>query len=89
MRGMRFQSADELFAATRDLVARLEREGHDAAAAELLRGYDCLNGLTDGWAQFLESLDRVRATGGKDLGEAERRTLEDIRSDVGRTVYGR
>ena len=42
-----FKSNDEFFAAFRDLVARIEKQGHAGAAQELRTGFSCLNGLTD------------------------------------------
>ena len=43
------------------LLTRLDAGGHAEAAAELRRGFSCLNGLTDGWALFLESIEKVEA----------------------------
>ena len=74
-----FTSLAEYFTAARDLISRLEEGGHRAAAAELDEGYRCLNGLTDGWALFLESIDKVRAERGAALSDDERRQLEDLR----------
>jgi hypothetical protein len=78
---LEFRSADELFEAVRALARRLEETGHASAAAELRAGFGLLNGLTDGWASFLESIDKVRVAR-LPLGPEERRALEDIRSDV-------
>ncbi len=84
---MNFQSTEELLQAARDLIARLEREGHDSAAAELRDGFACLNGLTDGWAMFLESIERVKRSGSKHLDREERRALDAIREDVREIVH--
>ena len=74
-----FTSLTEYFTAARDFIACLEAEGHRVAAAELDEGYRCLNGLTDGWALFLESIDKVRAERGAELSDDERRRLEALR----------
>jgi HAD superfamily hydrolase (TIGR01509 family) len=74
-----FGSLDAYFAAAKDLTARLRSEGHEAAAAELRSGYDCLNGLTDGWALFLASIDTVRRERATALSAEERRELEKLR----------
>lgn len=84
-----FGSAEELFAATRELITTLERQGHAASAAELRAGMGCLNGLTDGWALFLESIERVRAGEAKRFDPAARMALEKIRADVRFAVYRR
>ncbi len=87
--GTRFRSSEELFAATRALVRRLELAGLEEAAAELAEGYACLNGLTDGWALFLESIERVRSEWTDALRPEDRETLEDVLHDVRRHVYGK
>lgn len=84
-----FGSLDGYFAAAKDLIARLEGGGHRAAAAQLRDGYGCLNGLTDGWALFLESIDRVRAEHAAALSDDERRELEELRRVARRMVRRR
>lgn len=56
-----FRSNEEIFQAVRDLSTALESSGHHAAAAELMTGFGYLNGLTDGWELFLDSLERTQA----------------------------
>jgi hypothetical protein len=53
-----FKSNQELLQATRDLTAALEKHGNASAARELRDGMAAINGLTDGWAAFLESVQR-------------------------------
>ena len=73
----------------RAFIAQLERDGHEQAARELREGYGCLNGLTDGWAQFLESIDRVRKTCSAGFNKDERESLKMIRAAAHRAVYRR
>jgi|PlaIllAssembly_1097288.scaffolds.fasta_scaffold948155_2 hypothetical protein len=82
-----YRSTDELFTAARSLFERLEADGHAEAAAELRGGYSCLNGLTDGWAMFLESIDKVRKTRARSFQADDRRALRKIRWTVWRAVY--
>jgi hypothetical protein len=84
-----FQSSEELFQAVRELVDRLEREGRTEAAAELRQGFGCLNGLTDGWALFLESIERVQAGMADQLERDERDVLGAIGRAAHRAVYQR
>ena len=84
-----FQSNEEFFQAVRDLVARLEVKGQHEAAAELRRGLGCLNGLTDGWALLLESIESVGGRASGRLDPAEKRELERIRDAAHRAVYRR
>jgi hypothetical protein len=55
----------------------------------LREGYGCLNGLTDGWAQFLESIDRVRKTSSAGFDKDDRESLKMIRAVAHRAVYRR
>jgi len=84
-----FHSLDELFQAVRDLMAALEAKGHAAAAAELREGFSCLNGLTDGWAMFLDSIERVRRDKSLRLDREDKKALDRIRGDVWKIVYRR
>jgi hypothetical protein len=79
----------EYFAAVRTFIAKLEADGHEQAARELREGYGCLNGLTDGWAQFLESIDRVRKTCSAGFDKDDRESLKMIRAVAYRAVYRR
>jgi len=56
-----FKSDKEIFAAAERLVAALEDGGFDDAAVTVRAGYALLNGLTDGWADFLRALEKARA----------------------------
>jgi hypothetical protein len=84
-----FQSNEEFFQAVADLMARLEAGGHPQAAAELREGFGCLNGLTDGCALFLESIQRVQATHARRFARDEQKALETIRRAAHRAVYRR
>ena len=81
-----FGSLGGYFAAVRELVARLEADGLREAADELAAGYRELNGLTDGWALFLDSVERVRRKWGGDLTAADRRRLAELRAFARRAV---
>jgi hypothetical protein len=81
------QSNEELFQAVRDLVGRLEASGRAAAAAELAEGFRCINGLTDGWASFLESIDTVRAAHATGLVATDLETLEQLRDAAYEAVH--
>jgi hypothetical protein len=84
-----FQSDQEYFQAVEDLMAKLELEGHQQAADELRSGYRCLNGLTDSWAQFLESIEQVHTTCSARFGEDDQQTLEAIRAAAHKAVHRR
>ena len=73
----------------RAFIAKLERDGHEQAALELRYGYGCLNGLTDGWAQFLESIDRVGKFCSTGFDTDDRESLKMIRAVAHRAVYRR
>lgn len=85
----RFKSSDELFQAARDLIARLEAQGQQEAATELRAGFGCLSGLTDGWALFLESIEKVRAADARRFDPDEKRALDALRAAVRSAVHRR
>jgi hypothetical protein len=84
-----FRSYEELFQTVRDLIAALEAGGQAQAAATLRDGFRCLNGLTDGWALFLESIEKVRITEAKGLAREHRKALEAVRDAAHAAVYRR
>ena len=84
-----FDSNEQFFQAVRDLIIRLEAAGHHPAAAELKAGFGCINGLTDGAALFLESIEKVQASWGDQLAREDRTALEAIRAAVHTAVYRR
>ena len=84
-----FESSQDLFAAVTDLMKRLEAGGHVQAVAEIRDGYRCLNGLTDGWALFLESIEKVEATHAARWPRDEQNALKLIRESVRDAVRGR
>ena len=84
-----FQSNEEFFQTVEALIASLELAGNQRAADEVRDGYRCLNGLTDGSALFLESLERVQSTQSDGLSREDRQTLERLRAAVHRAVYRR
>ena len=81
------QSNEEFFQTVKELISKLELNGHQDAASQLRDGYSCLNGLTDGWAHFLESIDSVLANATKGFDQADRQALKVIRVAVHKTVY--
>lgn len=83
-----FESSQQLLEAVVDLMIRLEASGHSQAAAEIRAGYRCLDGLTDGWALLLESIEKVETTQAPRWPRAEQETLKLIRKAVHKAVYG-
>lgn len=53
-------SNDELFAEIKNLICALEVKGSKSSALKLRDGMSSVNGLTDGWASFLDSIESVR-----------------------------
>jgi hypothetical protein len=86
---LRFRSNEALFAAVRELAAQLELAGDAIAAAELRNGLGYLNGLTDGWAHFLDSIERIEATHAAKFSREAREALADIRAAAHTAVYRR
>jgi len=83
-----FRSSEEFLRAVRDLIARLDAAGHVDAAAELRDGLRSIDGLTDGAARFLASVERVRSSAAARWAPEDREALAAIRSASHRAVYG-
>jgi hypothetical protein len=81
-----YASHDALFEATRDLAAQMQSANHASAAAELLSGLGAVNGLTDGWALFLESVERAGSQA-EALPPAQAAELSAIRAGVRKAVF--
>ena len=54
-----YSSNEELFAEINLLIGHLAAAGLDTAAQDLRTGLSSLNGLTDGWALLMQSIERV------------------------------
>jgi len=81
-----YESNDEFFQAIRSLAARMEKDGHAEAARELRDGFACLNGLTDGWAMLLDSVNKVLAGHGKALAPADAAELKQMSRSIKKIV---
>ncbi len=84
-----FHSTEEFLATLRGLMDRIEKQGNTAAAQELRSGFACLNGLTDGWALLVESMERTVAAHRHAIGKAEMQELRDLLKVVRKAVYRR
>lgn len=89
MASRKFASSEELFQVVRDLVDRLRRSGFLEAGDQLQEGFGCLNGLTDGWALFWESVRKVQAATRGKLGREEAALLEAVEVAARRAVRRR
>ena len=84
-----FANNQEFFQFVRESILRLHRSGHSTAALRLSDGFRLMNGLTDGWADFLESVQGVQSEFGQALPPEERDALEVIRAAAYGVVYHR
>jgi hypothetical protein len=84
-----FKSNEEFFVTLRDLIDRIEKQGNIAAAQELRSGFACLNGLTDGWALLMESMERTIAANKGKIDKLDMLELCAMRRIVSKVVYRR
>lgn len=84
-----FRSSGELFSAVDRLICALEDGRHAEAASSVRRGFAALNGLTDGWAEFLAGLERAEEQLPPSAAAGLRRGLKDLIAAAGYAVYGR
>ena len=80
---------DQLFQMADGLTASLDARGHVEAAERLREGKGLLNGLTDGWALFLETIDAVLSSQGGRLGPSDIKVLRALRGAVRKRVHGK
>lgn len=71
----------------RSLSHSLARDGHRSAATMLNDGLASINGLTDGWATFLESVENVQNAYGRELTTIDADRLERIRNTAYAVVH--
>jgi len=77
-----FKSNEEFWQAVNGLIADLEKSGNAPAADELKNGKSLVTGLTDGWADFLESIEKVKKQYSPQLDSTQRATLKKIHRQV-------
>jgi len=82
-----YESNEEFFGALRELIEKLDRDAHQHAAEELRRGFSCLNGLTDGWALLMESIDRTLAEDSDTMQSVYSDELKAMLRAVKKAVY--
>lgn len=84
---MSFQSNHEFFDYVRSLIHSLARDGHRSAATMLNDALASINGLTDGWATFLDSVENVQNAYGRELTAIDADRLERIRNTAYAVVH--
>jgi hypothetical protein len=82
-----FKSHEEFWRTVHDFIAALEVSGDSPAADELKRGMSAVTGLTDGWADFLESIEKVKVQHASQLDSSQQATLKNIHRAVYQRVY--
>jgi hypothetical protein len=65
----------------------MEKSGQMEAAKEISSGFACINGLTDGWALFMDSIGEVQAKYGSRLPADQSSDLKTIQRIVKKVVY--
>ena len=82
-----FKSNEEFWKAVKEFIAELEVSGNSPAADELKKGESLCTGLTDGWADFLESIEKVKKQYSPQLNSSQKSTLKNIHREVYQRVY--
>ena len=84
---MTYESNEAFFQAFERLVQRIDDAGQHDAAKRLREGFSCLNGLTDGWALFMESIETTVTQEQGKLSPEEMSELEGMLKLVRKAVY--
>jgi len=78
-----YSSNEEFFRDLKLFIEQLDMAGYNTAAQELRTGLSSLNGLTDGWALLLESMEHVARKYGVVMGA---KRAEELRRMLGVVV---
>jgi len=82
-----YKSNEEFLKAYQDLVQRIEDNGQLEVAQRLRKGLSYLNGLTDGWALLMDTID-VAITDNHDvIDPIDMKELEEMFKSVKKVVY--
>jgi len=82
-----FKSHEEFWQAVDGLISDLEKSGDSPASDELKNGKSLCTGLTDGWADFLESIEKVKKQYSPQFSSTQKSTLKNIHREVYQRVY--
>ncbi len=82
-----FESNSDYFEAVDNLAADLKKTGNIGDAEKLIDGLSAINGLTDGWADFLDYLLEVEANSGGELTNAQALTVKALCDVAHEAVY--
>jgi hypothetical protein len=82
-----YKSNDAFLQALRDLIHRIEKQGNIPAAQQLREGFSCLNGLTDGWALLMESIDKTISENKGTIEASVMSELKDMLKVIRKFVY--
>lgn len=82
-------SSEDHFAAVRQLQHDLLQSGRDEEARIVEEGFACINGLTDGWADHLQSLLHLESAKPSMLSPAQRDKLTALCDAAYAAVYRR
>lgn len=82
-----YETHEEFFHDFENLIRRFEKAGHYEESKSLRDGFACLNGLTDGWALFLESIEEVISNKKCKIPSEELTELAEMLEVVKSTVF--
>ena len=83
----KFKNSEEFFAAVEGSIKALRAAGCEASADSVKEGFSCLNGLTDGWALFLDHLEKAESLLPPGAPPAEKAKLGEITYAARYSVY--
>lgn len=82
-----FKSYKEYYEAIETLLNDLDSCGNTKDAEEIREGFKCINGLTDGWAHFLEPLLKIEENREERLTDYQLSLLNEICDATYFSVY--
>ena len=82
-----YASSEQFFSALNRLIERIDLYGHHDAAQQIREGLSCLNGLTDGWAILMDSIEATMSQYKGKLLSEDMADLKGMHKAIQKVVY--
>ncbi len=82
-----YKSNEEFFREVQSLATKFEIDGKAKCSQALLRGLSSVNGLTDGWALFMDEVTLLIKNHSKELSRDDLKRLKDFQERLKKVIF--
>lgn len=82
-----YHSNQEFFEDINRFQHELSNSGHENLVNDIQKGLGCINGLTDGWALFMKSLEGIADKYSSELSDANKQQLSEFLEITKKIVF--